>query len=288
MDDAEPVWFSGTHDEIKAFLDGYPWSDSPAIAHNAMFDMAILNWHFNIRPKRILDTLSMARPLHGMSVGGSLKALAEFYDLGEKGTEVVNALGKRRADFTPEALARYGVYCSNDVSLTYNLFFALMAEGFPQEELQLIDATVRMFTEPVLVLHEQTLRDHHKMVLNRQTLMMNDANVDRADLTSNPKFALMLEECGVLPPTKISEVTGKETWAFSKQDEEFMALQEHPNLRVQVLMAARLGVRSTHTTTLLCGAYRALGWGRQGERTELRSYVSDQGSHTSPVRVHAR
>jgi hypothetical protein len=59
-----------------------------------MFDMAILNWQFDIRPKRIADTLSMARALDGPDAGNSLAKLAERHGAGTKGDEVINALGK--------------------------------------------------------------------------------------------------------------------------------------------------------------------------------------------------
>lgn len=61
--DEKTVWFSGDDEETKDFLDQYDWANSIAIAHNAIFDMAILNWRYDIRPKRIVDTLSMARAL---------------------------------------------------------------------------------------------------------------------------------------------------------------------------------------------------------------------------------
>ena len=54
---------------------------------------------FNISPKVYFDTLSMARAYHGTNAGGSLKALAERYQLGEKGTEVLDAKGKKLEDF---------------------------------------------------------------------------------------------------------------------------------------------------------------------------------------------
>ena len=118
VDDGEPEWFSGDAQEMHQFLKKFDWEHSLALAHNAMFDGAILNWIYNIRPKGWLDTLSMARALHGTEVGGSLKVLAEHYNVGVKGEEVLNALGKRRLDFDEASLARYGEYCSNDVALT--------------------------------------------------------------------------------------------------------------------------------------------------------------------------
>jgi DNA polymerase len=44
---------------------------------------------------------------------------------------------------------------------------------------------------------------------------------------------------------KISAATGKETYAFAKNDEEFKALLDHEDVTVQTLVAARLGTKST-------------------------------------------
>src|SRR5690606_14617050 len=65
-------------------------------------------------------------------------------------------------------------------------------------------------------------------------------------LTSNDRFAELLRSLGVEPPTKISPVTGKVTYAFAKSDPAFLDLQEHEDPAVQVVVAARLG----HKTTL--------------------------------------
>ena len=75
-------WFSGTREETLAFLSTYDWANSFALAHNTMFDGAIMSWQFGIKPKAWLDTLCMARALHGVEVGGSLKAVAERYGVG--------------------------------------------------------------------------------------------------------------------------------------------------------------------------------------------------------------
>ena len=122
QNDEKAVWFSGTREETKTFLNTYDWSDTIAIAHNAMFDAAILSWIFDIRPHMWIDTLSLARAIDGLEVGGSLKAAAERHKLGVKGEEVIHALGKRRLDFSEEELARYGEYCKNDCDLTWDLF----------------------------------------------------------------------------------------------------------------------------------------------------------------------
>ena len=149
--DNDAVWFSGSHEEVANFLCGYDWSNSFALAHNAMFDSAILSWRFDIKPRAWLDTLSMARATDGLEVGNSLSKIVERYSLGRKGTEINDALGKRRQDFSINELASYGSYCSNDVELTYKLFHVLV-ERFSKSELQLISLTVKMFSEPVLLL----------------------------------------------------------------------------------------------------------------------------------------
>jgi hypothetical protein len=62
---------------------------------------------------------------------------------------------------------------------------------------------------------------------------------------SNPKFAELLRQHGVEPPMKVSPATGQQTFAFAKTDEAFKALTEHPKPEVQMLVAARLGNKST-------------------------------------------
>ena len=244
-DGKEAEWFSGTHDKIKAYLDSFDLQDHLVLAHNAMFDAAILTWRFDIKPRGWLDTLSMARALHTIEVGGSLSALAQYYNLGTKGTEVVLALGKRRTDFTAADLAAYGEYCKNDCTLTLDLF-RILSQDFAQSELRLIDLTIRMFSEPALDLDINILLDHiHDVQIRKKALLDAVTMVDKEQLMSAEKFAATLRVLEVEPPTKISPTTGKEAYAFAKSDEGFKALLEHEDVRVQAIAAARLGVKST-------------------------------------------
>ena len=244
VDEGETEWFSGTEAQTKFWLGKFKWNESLVLAHNMMFDGAIMAWRFDINPKGWLDTLCMGRAVDGVEVSGSLKNLAERYEVGEKGTEVVNALGKRRKDFSEEELARYGEYCRNDVELTYKLFNILRAE-FPTKELKVIDLTLRMFTHPVLKLDLPLLEQHLLDVVERKEKLLEATSASKDDLMSNDKFAQLLIELGVDPPRKISLTTGREAWAFAKTDEDFKALSDHPDDRVQALVAARLGNKTT-------------------------------------------
>jgi DNA polymerase len=235
-----------------------------------MFDGAILSWLYGIKPRVWADTLCMGRAIHGVEVSGSLKALAERYGIGEKGTEVLKAIGKRREDFSDDELDLYGDYCINDVELTYKLF-SLMARDFPKKELQIIDCTLRMFLLPQLDLDLNLLSSHlHNIKKNKEKLLCA-AGVSRKDLMSNNKFAELLIEQGVTPPTKISTTTGKETFAFAKTDEAFKSLGEHENENVQTLVAARLGNKSTLEET----------------RTQRFIDISHRGLLPVPVRYYA-
>ena len=241
IDDGEPYWVA---DNIKEELDKINWAESAVLCHNTQFDGAILSWHYGVKPKAWFDTLCMARAKHGVEVSGSLKSLAERYQLGVKGDEVVNALGRRRVDFSAEDLDRYAAYCRNDVRLTYDLFHKLI-EGFPKGELKVIDLTLRMFIEPTLDLNLPLLEDHLQSVKEKKAKLLAAAAADRDSLMSNDRFAELLMALGVDPPKKISARTGKEAWAFAKTDDEFKSLLEHVDPRVQTLVGARLGTKTT-------------------------------------------
>lgn len=268
VNDGEPAWCSGDHETLCQFLTSFDWGNSLALAHNAMFDGAILNWVYGIRPKGWLDTLSMGRALHGTEVGGSLKVLASHYDVGVKGTEVEDAKGLKRQDFTPTHLATYGEYCMNDVRLTYSIFL-LMSNNFPAAELRLIDLTIRMFTEPTLVLDGDLLDEH--LILIQSTKIKLLAHYEKEDLMSNPKFAQLLLANGVVPPMKKSPTTGKETYAFAKTDEGFKELLDHVNPVVQLIATARLGMKSTIEET----------------RTERFIGIAKRGAMPVPLRYYA-
>jgi len=253
VDDAPAVWFSGSHEETKSFLMQFDWDESALLCHNMLFDGSVLAWKFGIKPAFYYDTLCMARAIHGVEAGGSLKALAERYELGVKGTEVDDAKGKKREDFTPEDLAQYGEYCKNDVALTKALFKELVRH-FPEDELVLIDMTLRMFIEPVLEVDDAMLNDRLEEVREEKLTMLgalmeklkcDTEEAVRKKLASNKQFAVLLQEYGVEPPMKLSKTTGKQTFALAKNDEGFIEMTEHIDPFIQQLCAVRLGTKST-------------------------------------------
>ena len=253
IDDQETEWITGTHNHIKTKLMEIDWNEAILLCHNTQFDGAILSFIFNIVPAIYLDTLGMARAKHGVDVGGSLAFLVEYYQLGRKGTEVIDAKGKRLEDFELQDLKQYGEYCKNDVELTYKLYNVL-AQGFPSNELKLIDITLRMYTQPTLQLDDALLSDRleeveaeKKEVLGAlmQRLNCEDEECVRKKLASNKQFAELLTELNIPVPMKVSPTTGKDTFALAKNDEGFIALTEDEDPFIQELCAVRLGTKST-------------------------------------------
>ena len=124
-------------------------------------------------------------------------------------------------------------------------------------ELKVIDATLKMFVEPSLELDLPLLEQHLEDVKERKERLLAAASADKDTLMSNDKFAELLlalknKDTGEpvfksasMLPRKVSAKTGKEAWAFAKTDEEFKLLEKHPDPRVQTLVSARLGNKTT-------------------------------------------
>lgn len=257
VDDGPIQWFSGTHAETHFWLSQFDMQNHAVAAHNAMFDMGILSWKFGIRPKLILDTLSMARALDGLATGCSLAKLAEYYQCSTpKGNEVHNTKGMRRADFTPAHLAQYGVYCRTDVQLCYEILQKNL-HRLPKSKVRLIDWTIRAFTEPKLWLNQlmlaKELRDFHA---RSHSLLTSAGVTDPGDLRSDEKFASLLINAGVVPPMKDSpsgvredDGTIAQVYAFAKSDLAFTDLLEDEDEKVVALVEARLGHKTSQVRT---------------------------------------
>ena len=253
IDDGETIWYP--QPEVENALKSIDWSDKLLVCQNTAFDGAILAWRYGIHPMALFDIMGMSRALYPHEKSHSLKSQAERHGVGVKGIEVVHALGKRYADFSKEDLAKYGEYCINDVVLTRKLFDIYMGMGFSKQELKLIDLTLRMYIQPVLTLDGGMLVEHLRDTKERKESLIDTVKglipeseyTDdlKAMLMSNAIFANALQALGVEPPMKISARTKKLTYAFAKTDEEFLSLEEHPDVRVQALVAARLGNKST-------------------------------------------
>ena len=258
---AEPIrWVS--RQDIPEFLAGIDWGRTAVLAHNAQFDISILSWVYNIRPCFIFDTLSMARALRGVEVGNSLAKLATDFGLPEKGRAVYSTDGLSELDGHLES--ELAEYCKHDVYLCERIFERL-EEGYPKSELRLIDMTLKMYTQPRLILDAEMLSVAIDKEKEQRGRLLEKLEIDEADLASNPKFATLLTKLGVVPPVKTSKTTGKQALALAKSDALFQALLNGENEDVALLCEARLKVKST------------------SERTRAQRFLDIAGRGTLPV-----
>ena len=241
----EPIqWFN--HEELPNALSEYDWSRVAVLAHNAQFDVSILDWVYGVRPKFIFDSLSMARALRGVEVGNSLAKLAEDFGLPAKGRAVHSTDGL--SEISKEVEEELAAYCKHDVFLCEEVFTRLSV-GYPKSELRLIDMTLKMYTEPTLILDQEMLTHAiEEERITREELLAR-LGVDDATLASNPKFADLLVKLGCPAPYKKSKTTGKQTLALAKNDALFQALLHGDNDDVKLLCEARLRVKSTTERT---------------------------------------
>lgn len=239
-----------THEQLIKFLARLP-AKVAMVSHNALFDMVVLALRYGYVPALMIDTLGMARAWWGHELQRfSIEHIAQVKELGKKGTEVYQMNGKRLQDIIDaglwEAYARYSV---NDVEICARIFWQIMREGFPKEELAIMDMVLRCAVQPKFSLDRDLLAIHLNEVIQQKELLLQQAtsmfDVTAAELMSNDQFADALMALGVDPPMKMSLRTGKPTWAFAKNDQDFIALEEHEDPRVQALVAARLGTKST-------------------------------------------
>jgi hypothetical protein len=126
------------------------------LCHHTHFDGLILSHHYGIKPAFWFDTLSMARLVLPHLKSHSLGALAEHYGLHQKTVPYNLFIGKRDLDSQTQTALEDG--CKHDVELTYQIFLRLLPH-VSQEELRVIDLTIRLSTEPVLRVDRPRLKN---------------------------------------------------------------------------------------------------------------------------------
>lgn len=236
-----------THDELVDFLDDLDPSETDVLAYNTLFDGCILAWRYGFKPRKWLDALSMARGALALP-SHSLDAVAQYFGLPSK--KAATFKGKTWSELTFEEQRELSDYAEHDVWLCHEIYDKLMP--YPQDELDLIDLTIRMFVEPRL---ELDLPLANELLLEQRThkeTLREASGLTSTQLSSNKQLAELIKERYQLdPPTKISPTTGKETWAFSKNDPEFEAFHASAPPELKSLLDARIAIKSTIEETRL-------------------------------------
>ena len=253
------------------------YETSPFISHNSTFDCGILGLRYNIHPLLTVDTVIMAKlsGLDRVAGGKSLSKLSGWMQAKglvaeQKRGTVHNMLGVHAADMTEQQWQEYGDYCKLDSDLCYALY-NYMLPMCQVDELLMSDITTKMWTKPAFDLDVPLLQDYAVRLeaertekLSALAVQMGFSDLDELHkhLRSSAKFVALLESLGVECPMKWSEKKKCMIPAVSKTDQEFLALKEHDDELVQLLVETKLGAQSsmeaTRTQTLLDIASRGL------------------------------
>lgn len=266
--DGDKEWLSSDAD-LKPIIDAH----DAVLCHHAQFDGFILAHHYGARPRVWLDTLSMARLCLGNHLSVGLDHLAKHFGLGAKTVPYAAFKGKHWHELDPATQHAVVTGSLHDVDLTWHIF-NLLLPAVPDEELRLIDMTIRMFTEPVLMGDVELLGKVWSAEDTRKQELLDALGVVAGELQSAEKFATLLRLEGIEPPMK--ETPAGKAYAFARTD-KFMTeeLLEHTDDRIRTLAEARLGVRSTIEQT------RAERLGRMALRGPLPVYLAYCGAHTT-------
>lgn len=269
---ADTIWVTG-HDESLRGLEYYGYEERPVCAHNTAFDAFICHQHADLHPAMYCDTLSMARATIGHHLRHNLDTVAPVLGYGTK-MEGALAETKGLRILPPEILAKLGEYCVRDVDLCHKIFWHLY-EYMPEDEMELINLTLKMFCEPKLLIMEDEVAAEWENEKLRKQKKLDESGRDISQFTSAPKFAAMLEAAGGVVPMKKSPTTGKQTYAFAKTDPGFKKLLVGDNETVRLLTETRLVVKSNIRETR---AKRLLKAGEQGQNVPV--LLNFAGAHT--------
>lgn len=228
--------------QIPAFFSKINWADTIVIAHNVRFDGAILAWKYGVKPARWVDTQALAMASYGATIPKvSLAALAERFGFPEKG--VLKSDGKHARDFTTDEWLALGDYCRHDVELCRMIYDKLKA-NLSEPQYRILDWTVRAFLEPHLVLDRELAARVGQEITEERERRIAALGIDKAILSSNPKFAEYLKSQGYEVPLKKNK-KGDTIPALAAGDSGFIAMLYGEDEQLKLICQARMAAKQT-------------------------------------------
>jgi len=264
------IWY--THEQLVEGFSKVDWSQTAVLHHHAAFDAAILSWHYNVHPRFIFDTLSMARHNLGNHLGVSLDAVRKHFGIAPKITPYHLFKGKRWEEMDEHTRHELGAGACDEVESIWRIF-QLLGKDFPAEEYDTIDTTIKMFSMPCLRADASILAQVWESENTKKANLMASLGVDASELQSADKFAELLRAEGIEPETKDGK--NGQIYAFARTDPFMTSLLEDEDERISGLAEARLGVKSSFLQTRV----ETLGW--MASRGPMPVYLHMYGAHTT-------
>jgi len=236
---------------IQAFFDELkPYASLITLsAHNVMFDGYIAAKRYGFVPGFYVCTMDMSRALLQQFCSTSLEAVAKFLKVRQQKIQgvLLNTRNKRWEDLNQEEQEAMIEYCNADTDAHWQIL-EILKQGFPEEELRVIDLVTRMFTQPVLQSDAALADEIWQKELKDKQALVEKTGVPKTTFTSNEKFAALLEERGYRYPLKWSEKKEKYIPAVAAADIEFIRLEEdavtNDDKQLQLLIQARKRLKS--------------------------------------------
>lgn len=225
--------------DLTNYFGTIDWSQVECIAHNGHFDFGILSEHYNVIPARYFCTQAAARYVHRGNIRHSVEDLARYYELQGKKDGLLDVKGKRIAAFTEADWAKLEPYAIHDAKLEL-YFYLKMAPLVTDDERELMDMFFRMWTQPMLEVDLGLAREALAEAEQKRSDKIDAGGIDLSILRSRNKFANLLRGMGIEPPMKKSKTTGKPTYAFARNDEDFIELLHHSDETVRNIVEAKL------------------------------------------------
>ena len=278
---APAEWVS--HDDLPYMLkDLFPENnDHIVIGHNTMFDGAIMSWIHGVKAQKYYDTQGMSRALWNQQPA-NLDALVKrcFPNDPSKWKRKEDLLVTDGYwDLSPEQEQILADYCIQDVEITFDAFEAMWQMGFPQEELEVLDMTLKMFIDRPFELDRERLLKYQSRLQNNRRRWIEASGWSESTLASNDKFLAKLEKEHGITMQQVPSPTTKNPdnmrYPLAKDDLEFLALQDtHPELKA--IWKARLAVKANSE---LSRCARVLDHGSV-------SWINPHGNIAMPLNYH--
>jgi len=214
------------------------------IHHHGQFDALISSHHFNFRPKLLLCTLSMARALNfPRDFSLSLESLSKHYGILPKTVPYHLFQGKRWSGMD-DGLKKLMLDGAARDALNAEEICNRLLPLFPREELVSIDWTIRAYSEPQLIGYAQEFEEIARNEEQRKADLLRSLGLTKDLLTSNAKFAEILEALGVEVEKKANS-KGQMIPAVAKSDSFMKDLLNSEDETVKLLAETRLAVKSS-------------------------------------------
>ena len=229
--DAEETDWVGEGDVEYALRELFPAGNPHTmVAHNALFDGAILSWKYGLAANKYICTMAMSKGLWNQR-RSSLKQLCVscFPDDTSirKGDELVQFANMY--DLTSEEESIMAGYAINDVDITFECL-KRMWPYYPDSELEMIDLTLKMGIHPGFTLDHSKVQNFLEKYNKETTEIVQRSGVPAEVLQSTFKFPKWVKDNLGLDIPIVASPTQKDPdktkYALGKDEIAFVEFQQ--------------------------------------------------------------